>query len=391
MPIILSDLPDLRLVKLLSRYPLVYEADYVGQNRCPHCHGTALRVKDSFWRCFRNGIVLDRPSSVRVRCHKFNCMTCGRYFNTRIRGVRPWGRSAESLKRSVFRHCNKGVPVSCVARDFNIGTATVERYYQQVIRLENRKIHDACPRILGIDEHRFTRRKGFATTFCDLRKHRVFDITLGRSSSELEGYLSRLNGRNNVKVICMDMNQAYRKIARVWFPKAMIVCDRFHVIRLVNERFRQLFNDMDPERLSYNRRGLMRLMSTQRNRLTPGGSARLAEYFKDRPEAKNIYHFWQNLTDLFRNKHQNASGCRRLIPKLFQFIQLLRISAYDRLRSLGRTLSDWKEEIMRMFRFTFSNGVTEGFHRKMKLIQRRAYGFRNFENYRMRVRVLCGG
>ncbi|HAT2081793.1 TPA: transposase, partial [Legionella pneumophila] len=27
--------------------------------------------------------------------------------------------------------------------------------------------------------------------------------------------------------------------------------------------------------------------------------------------------------------------------------------------------------------------------RKMKLIQRRAYGFRNFENYRLRVRVLC--
>ncbi|MDP3561147.1 MAG: transposase [Legionellaceae bacterium] len=36
-----------------------------------------------------------------------------------------------------------------------------------------------------------------------------------------------------------------------------------------------------------------------------------------------------------------------------------------------------------------SNGITEGFHRKMKLIQGRAYGFRNFENYRIRVRVLC--
>ncbi|MGL5742968.1 MAG: transposase, partial [Legionella sp.] len=37
-----------------------------------------------------------------------------------------------------------------------------------------------------------------------------------------------------------------------------------------------------------------------------------------------------------------------------------------------------------------SNGITEGFHRKMKLIQRRAYGFRKFENYRVRVKVLCG-
>ncbi|HHU0003810.1 TPA: transposase [Legionella pneumophila] len=47
------------------------------------------------------------------------------------------------------------------------------------------------------------------------------------------------------------------------------------------------------------------------------------------------------------------------------------------------------EEIVRMWRFRKSNGITEGFHRKMKLIQRRAYGFRNFDNYRTRVRVLC--
>jgi transposase len=43
-----------------------------------------------------------------------------------------------------------------------------------------------------------------------------------------------------------------------------------------------------------------------------------------------------------------------------------------------------------MWRFSRSNAITEGFHRKMKLIQRRAYGFRNFENYRLRVIAQCG-
>ena len=46
--------------------------------------------------------------------------------------------------------------------------------------------------------------------------------------------------------------------------------------------------------------------------------------------------------------------------------------------------------IIRMWRFTRNNGITEGFRRKMKLIQRRAYGFRNFENYRLRVLIECG-
>jgi transposase len=57
---------------------------------------------------------------------------------------------------------------------------------------------------------------------------------------------------------------------------------------------------------------------------------------------------------------------------------------------LGETLHSWSEEIVRMWRFTRSNRITEGFHNKMETMSRQAYGFRNFENYRLRVKVLCG-
>ena len=49
-----------------------------------------------------------------------------------------------------------------------------------------------------------------------------------------------------------------------------------------------------------------------------------------------------------------------------------------------------RNALVTMWRFTKNNGITEGFHRKMKLIQRRAYGFRNFHNYRLRVIAQCG-
>ena len=58
--------------------------------------------------------------------------------------------------------------------------------------------------------------------------------------------------------------------------------------------------------------------------------------------------------------------------------------------TLAKTLTSWREEIGCMWRFSKNNGITEGFHRKMKLVQRRAYGFRNFNNYRLRVIALCG-
>lgn len=61
------------------------------------------------------------------------------------------------------------------------------------------------------------------------------------------------------------------------------------------------------------------------------------------------------------------------------------------MKKIGATIGKWFAPIIRMRRFAQNNGITEGFHRKMKLIQRRAYGYRNFENYRLRVLVECGG
>ena len=42
-----------------------------------------------------------------------------------------------------------------------------------------------CPIVLVIDEHFFSRKQGFATTLCDLRKHKIFDMVKGRSEPDL--------------------------------------------------------------------------------------------------------------------------------------------------------------------------------------------------------------
>ncbi len=89
------------------------------------------------------------------------------------------------------------------------------------------------------------------------------------------------------------------------------------------------------------------------------------------------------------NGYCTAKQCTRLIPLFLKLVASLKESPFDSLKTLGKTLYQWREEVVRMWRFTKNNGITEGFHRKMKLIQRRAYGFRNFENYRLRVKVLC--
>jgi transposase len=276
-----------------------------------------------------------------------------------------------------------------LAQRERLGSATVERWYHELLDLKARERQDAsCPRILGIDEHFFTKKDGFATTFCDLGKHRVFDVTLGRSEKALEGYLGQLLGKNLVRVVCMDLSTTYRSLVRSHFPNALIVADRFHVIRLINQHFLASWSLLDPKARS--NRGLLSLVRRHADKLKPEQLPRLMAYLDEHPAFKAIYQFKQRLCRLLRFKHRTKRQCRRLVPHLLAAIRTLKASGLSPLVRLGETLDSWKDEVARMWRFTKNNGITEGFHNKMEMISRRAFGFRNFQNYRLRVKVLCG-
>lgn len=385
-------LPELAIEKLLSVSPAVVLAASKEKTVCPHCGGVHLRKKDSFLRNIKN-IPLGGPAAsvIQIKCYKYKCLSCKKYFNTRLPSVKPWSRTTELLKRDVFRRFNRGVSGQDIAADMGIGVASVERYYHQMVKAKNSHLQNRqCPRILGIDEHRFTRKTGFLTTFCDLKKQRVFDVAQGKTCTELTGFLQSLQGREKVKVVCIDMCSAYRRLVREWFPNAQIVVDRFHVIRLVNQQFSKLCKLLDEPGTGYGRGGIMRILLTRPDRLSDKKKKRLDEYLKEQPALAAVYDFLHDLNDLLRLKRQTSLQCREHVANFLNKINKLKEICFHPLQSLGKTLYTWREEIARMFRFSKNNGITEGFHRKMKLIQRRAYGFRNFESYRLRVRILCG-
>ena len=131
-------------------------------------------------------------------------------------------------------------------------------------------------------------------------------------------------------------------------------------------------------------------MRRHEEKLTREQRLRLLAYFSGFPALQVIWEFKQKLTKLLLTKHRTKRQCMRLIPVFLKYLHHLKESPFESMHTLGKTLESWSSEIARMWRFTKSNGITEGFHNKMELISRRAYGFRNFQNYRLRVRVLCG-
>lgn len=356
---------------------------------CPRCESRAQRIKATHRRELKHAIWNGKIVFLRLKIPKLLCLTCGRHFMHPVPGILPKKRATEQFRKEIFHLHHGGMTQKNLSISHSIGTATIERWYQDFVGYRVKELQGRrCPIVLGIDEHFFSRKRGYATTLADLRNHKVFDVVLGRDETSLGAYLKALPGRERVQVVVMDLSETYRRIVRKYFPNAKIVADRFHVIRWINQQFLKTWSDFDP--VARKNRGLLSLMRTHAWNLSGDQRARLEEYFRENPALRSIYEFKSGLVELLLKKKQNQREAKALIPQLLWHIEECRRSPLPRFQELARTLKRWLEPIARMWRFSKNNGITEGLHNKMESISRRAFGFRNFENYRLRVIALCG-
>src|ERR671914_78141 len=110
-----------------------------------------------------------------------------------------------------------------------------------------------------------------------------------------------------------------------------------------------------------------------------------ADWRRRFPELREVIDWVQDLRQWFARKYDKPARAA-----LWQLIERARASALAPLQNVGGTLSRWVEPIARYIRQRYTNGMTEGFNNKIKLIQRRAFGLRNEHNRKKRILADCG-
>lgn len=379
-----------QIIEQASTGRIEVHAKAKGRRICKHCGSRRVQSRGWRTRTLKHARQGRRLIEIHLKLRKFRCRACLRSGVEQVPHVLPRKRSTENFRQEVFELHQGGLTQSHLSKTHSISCSTVERWLWDFLGARLKELKDrSCPKILGIDEHFFTRKKGYATTLVDLgRKHKVFDVVLGRSEKSLEGYLRALKEKSRVQVVVMDLSASYRALIRRHFPNAMIVADRFHVVRLIQQQFQKLWGQLDPR--ARKNRGLLSLFRRHRGNMTSLQHERLEAYLRSVPGLQAIDQVQQRLLELVRLKGLHRNHARRLIPELLGIIEKLKQSGFELMQTLGNTLDEWLQEIGRMWRFRKTNSITEGFHNKMEMLSRRAFGFRNFQNYRIRVLALCG-
>jgi len=383
-------LPELKLVDAehtpgttLNHLKVEKESEF---EVCPRCATPSKSVYDRRTCIVKDSPLRDKHVTLHIRKRRFSCKPCRRPFTEPVPGIRKGSRTTERYKRTVLWACENFSDLSSVRRAFSCSAGYVYKVLYQQLELQRRMRLYPWPRVIGIDEHYFQRNREFgfrefASVLVDFRGRRLMEVVQGKRVEQLRESLEHIPGRENVRVVAMDLCEPFRSFARGFFPNARLVADKFHVLRLLSGAINRRRKAITGDRRSL---PVRRLLLRNFRDLDPDRRFALRWWLHRHPELEEVYWAKEALHSLYRIR-----GPNRAAQALEVMLAKLARSSLPELQTLRRTLLKWRSEVLAYFITRVTNGRTEGFNTKAKLVKRRAYGYRSFQNYRLRLLNAC--
>jgi transposase len=319
------------------------------------------------------------------------------------------GSRASLTERARSEACRRvgedGHDVAAVAVEYGVGWHTIMR----AVRDHGRPLVEDPTRLadvaaLGVDETAFLAATGthpteFVTGIVALNgRPRLLDVVPGRSGKALSDWVSGRSQawRDGIRVAALDPFRGYATALRTQLPATVRVLDAFHVTRLGLAALDEVRRRVQQQTL--HRRGhkhdplyrIRRLLRRAPETLPERAWARLETGLILGDPHGHVAQAWMaahELRYLYRRGHDLPDARRRL----HDVLQRCAFSEVPELLRLARTLDTWTDELLAYFTTGgLSNGPTEAINLLIKRIKRVGFGFRNFNNYRLRLLLHCG-
>jgi transposase len=352
---------------------------------CPKCATVSKSIYDHRIVKLKDAPIRGNGIRLTVKKRRFFCKPCRKPFTEPVQGIGKGHRTTHRYRRAVLWACENFSDLKRVRKAYRCSSGFIYKTLYEQVELNLRKnLNYDWPTTIGIDEHFFTRRKGraeFVTVFTDFNNKRLREVAYGKVKAELITQIAGINGREGVKNAIIDMSDGYRSLIKEHFPNAQIIADKFHVLRLLTPAInKHRVAVMGDDRKNPVRRLLLR----NRNKLLYYERDAVDLWLKDKPDLREIYYAKEALHSFYRTK-----GMRRAARAFTRLTDALAHSKLPELKRFRRTLKSWSKEILAYFENRLTNARTEGFNNVAKLVQKRAYGYRSFENYRLRLLNAC--
>lgn len=353
---------------------------------CPHCREISDSHHESKPRCVRDLNFGKWRVFIHLIGRRFDCEKCSRPFTERMASIDPRRRQTRRFEQYIYQRCLSSTR-KAVAEEEWLDQDTVKGIFKRWAKKVTKAQRREMVRVLGIDEISLKKRhKQFALVLSDLERRCVIAVLPGREKERLEKWLSALSEaeRKAIQVVSIDMWTPYRAAVQAKLSHADIVADRFHVMKQLNERLTQLRRAVQrraDEATQEVLKGSRWLLVKNRDELKPEEEARLMEVLAASPELRTAY----LLKEEFRTIFEKINDPQQAERFLQAWIWKANRTGDRYFAKFVNTLRNWWTEILKYFGERVTNGFVEGINRAIRAIIGRAYGYRNFDNFRLQV------
>jgi len=358
---------------------------------CPRCQMVASGGYDHKDRCVRHLDIWEMQTLVHFPQRRFDCEVCGKPFTENLAWIEPKRRQSQAFEVHIYERAKK-TPRKHVAQAEGLHESTVLAIFKRQAKKRVKVSPQRLVWALGVDE--ISLRKGhkqYALVLSDLGRRCVIDVLPNRTKDTFETWLDNLSEaeRQAIKVVSMDMWKPYRSAVQAKLSPAQIVADRFHVMKQLNHQInllRRALQRKAEKPLAQALKGSRWILLKKRSELKADEEEKLQVIFEASSELRAIY----LLKEEFRIICDKITNRAQAVRFLRAWTWKARATGSRYLKRFVNTLTNWWHEFLNYFNDRITQGFVEGINRAIRGIINRAFGFRDFDNFRLQVLVEHG-
>lgn len=313
-----------------------------------------------------------KPTYIRLTRQRYRCRSCSSILLDKLPGLevdhhmtrRFWRQIAEDAVRRTFIDA---------ATINGVEEKLVRRIFKKHAEFELEGYEPRLPRVLGMDEKVLSGSPRFVIG--DVEKRTMLDMQPSRKQLDLIDYFGRMQDRHTVEVITQDMYWGYKSINERYFRKALIVIDKFHVVRYANlavETVRKrIQNSLDNDgRVEMKRK--IRLLAARPERLTDDGRRELKRLFKLHPDLEIAVTCKEWFFDIYQS--QNRAEAEKSYQAWVDLLPAQMEKPFGAILSFMKE-KRWRPLIFNYFEHPYTNAYVEALNGLIDQISRSGRGY----------------
>ena len=359
--------------------------DRGSQFSCPVCTA-GCKAYDRAPRTWRHLNFFEHKSFIHTDLPRVECPSCG----VKVVDV-PWARPASGFtllfEAMVIILC-KNMPVSSVARHVGENDTRLWRVLEYYVNTARDGLDMSNVSKIGVDETSWKPGHRFVTLFADLDARRVLFVTEGKDAQTVADFrkdlVSHGGKAKQIKSVCMDLAPAFQSGVSTHFPKAAMIFDRFHVVKLANAavdtiRRQEAKTNDELKQTRY-------LWLSNPVNLTDAKKQKLATIQAMNSATAMAYQMKLNLQELWTLPNRQTATAH--LEAWCKWVTESNIGIS--MKNLAKTVKEHAAGILAYYPDKLTSGLMEGINSLVQAAKSKARGYRNTRYFKTIVYLIAG-